>query len=289
MVRDLDLSNRPWDNGWSAPTRATDVIETHPYIYSTYAWEGYPPEEGLLKGTLKPGILSHNGPNQREPLPDGQVYSNATIINEYAWLWLNRDGSPTSLSQRIYADLFPEANTTEKRFEVYAKELAKQTEFWRANGTSAGVLHFCGLAYSRPVEQKGFTSDNFTDVEKLTFAPYFEEYTRQSFSPVAVTIELWDLNLKGDTEISFPVHVLNDTYEKVEGEAKLILTHEGITKPVSSHAYTLEGLERKAFQTHLVIPAQKGLYILEASIEYQGATIKSTREFLVGMSPVVMK
>ena len=79
----------------------------------------------------------------------GQKYGNATIINEYCWLWLNRDGSPTRLTQRLYADLFPEADTPDKRYEVYAKELAKQTEFWRANGTCAGVLHFCGLGYSR--------------------------------------------------------------------------------------------------------------------------------------------
>ncbi len=281
MVRDLDLSKRPWDNGWAAPMRATDIIETHPYIYVTYAWVGYPSEEGLLKDTLKPGTLSHNGPNERDPLPDGQVYLNATIINEYAWLWLNRDGSPTPLSQRLYADFWPEADTPEKRFEVYAKELAKQTEFWRFNGTAAGVLHFCGLGYSRPVEQKGFTSDNFVDVKNLTFAPYFEQYTRPSFSPVGVMIELWDLKLKADTEIAFPLHLLNDTYETVEGQVRLTLTHEGNSSLISSHKYLLGGLERRVLQAHLAIPDHAGQYILKASIEYNGESIRSIREFLV--------
>jgi hypothetical protein len=281
MVRNLDLSNRPWDNGWAAPMRPSDVIETHPYIYVDYAWVGNPAEGGLLRDTLKPGILSHNGPNEPAPLPKGEKYANATIINEYAWLWLNRDGSPTRLTKRLYEDLFPEADTPDKRYEVYAKELAKQTEFWRANGTCAGVLHFCGLGYSRPAEQMGFTSDNFTDVKNLTFAPYFEQYTRQSFSPVGVVVEFWDLKLKAGAEISFPVHVLNDTYEQAEGQVTLTLTHGGNTTPVSTYDYTLEGLERKVFQARLVVPAQAGPCILEASIVYHGETIRSVREFRV--------
>lgn len=32
-VRDYDLQNRPWDNGW-APTQAeTDTQECHPYLF----------------------------------------------------------------------------------------------------------------------------------------------------------------------------------------------------------------------------------------------------------------
>ena len=34
MVRSLDLSNRPWDNGWGAIQQPTDTKEVHPYIYT---------------------------------------------------------------------------------------------------------------------------------------------------------------------------------------------------------------------------------------------------------------
>lgn len=281
MVRDLDLSRRPWDNGWAAPMRAGDLMETHPYIYVDYAWVGYPSEAGLLKDTLKPGMLSHNGPNERDPLPDGGIYPNVTIINEYAWLWLNRDGSPTPLSKRLYEELFSEADTPEKRYEIYAKELAKQTEFWRANGTCAGVLHFCGLGYSRPAEEDGFTSDNFMDVGALTFAPYFEQYTREAFSPVGLCIEMWDLKLDADTEISFPLHVLNDSYEQLEGLLSLSLSHKGSTKVVSEYTYELKGLERKIFQAGLLVPDLPGSYLLQATINYNGEPVRSSREFLV--------
>ncbi len=31
-VRGLDLSNRPWDNGWGEPQADTDLVEAHPYM-----------------------------------------------------------------------------------------------------------------------------------------------------------------------------------------------------------------------------------------------------------------
>ena len=34
MLRKLDLSGRPWDNGWSAADAAGDVYEAHPYAFS---------------------------------------------------------------------------------------------------------------------------------------------------------------------------------------------------------------------------------------------------------------
>jgi beta-galactosidase/beta-glucuronidase len=32
-VRDLDLSGRPWDNGWAAPQSVSDCVEAHPYLF----------------------------------------------------------------------------------------------------------------------------------------------------------------------------------------------------------------------------------------------------------------
>ncbi len=33
-VRGLDLSNRPWENGWAEPQAATDCVESHSYLFS---------------------------------------------------------------------------------------------------------------------------------------------------------------------------------------------------------------------------------------------------------------
>ena len=33
-VRRLDLSRRPWENGWSGPQSTADCVEAHPYLFS---------------------------------------------------------------------------------------------------------------------------------------------------------------------------------------------------------------------------------------------------------------
>ncbi len=41
-VRHLDLSNRPWENGWAEPQTPSDCMEAHPYLFQR-GWEGKNP------------------------------------------------------------------------------------------------------------------------------------------------------------------------------------------------------------------------------------------------------
>src|SRR5450759_1783985 len=106
-VRKLDLSDRPWENGWSRPAGDNDVIEAHPYRF-------YPYYEALSRNK-KPVIEDNNVLSlfYKPMIPDNSwlTHSKAAdknekkypiIINEYGWIWLNRDGSPTTLTTVIY-------------------------------------------------------------------------------------------------------------------------------------------------------------------------------------------
>ena len=42
QVRQLDLSNRPWENGWAKPQAVTDCVESHPYLFIR-EWSGRAP------------------------------------------------------------------------------------------------------------------------------------------------------------------------------------------------------------------------------------------------------
>ncbi len=99
------------------------------------------------------------------------------ILNEYGWLWLNRDGTPTTLTKDLYRNLLGPHATTAQRRHVYARYLAAETEFWRAHRSCAAVMHFCALGYSRsgekPRPEGGATSDHWADVEKLAWEPEF--------------------------------------------------------------------------------------------------------------------
>jgi beta-galactosidase/beta-glucuronidase len=72
-VRGLDMSNRPWDNGWQPPQDPGDCIESHPYHFIDSKFK----LSDLAKSDpAKLGKLRHvTGPN-------------AVVINEYAWLLL---------------------------------------------------------------------------------------------------------------------------------------------------------------------------------------------------------
>lgn len=280
LVRSLDLSNRPWDNGFAAPASPQDVIESHPYLFSNY-FKSKTLQKGYLKELFQENRPLRFDPNDISPSPDGKFYKNPNIINEYSWLWLNRDGSTTPLTDNVYAQVFPEADTPEKRFEVYAKSVAILTEYWRAHRRAAGILHFCGLGYSRPEKPRGATSDNFMDIHTLTYEPNFYKYVKPAFAPVGLMIDFWEENVKPEQQLTVPVHIINDTYEKVENTVRLNLLSGGKVIVQKSVPFTLEELQKKIVETDLLVPEIKGAVQMEATILYQGETIKSMREFVV--------
>ncbi len=281
IARTADLSNRPWDNGWAAPASNLDAIESHPYLFSRYRKQ-LPGKEGYLKELFQQPQAPRNDPNAHSPAPDGSIYTNPVILNEYGWIWLNRNGSTTTLTDQVYANVFPEADTPAKRLEVYAKNLAILTEYWRAHRKAGAVLHFCGLGYSRPEKPRGQTSDNFTDINNLTYEPHFYKYMKAAFSPVGIMLEFWKKNLKYGEKISVPVHLINDTYDSVTDSVRLTI-HSGEEVIFSqSAAYKLDGLEKKIIQIPVTVPAIKsGQYVLEAEIHFKGETVKSIREFSI--------
>ncbi len=274
MVRNMDLSGRPWDNGWSPPQLLSDVIETHPYLFQDYQYlpDGTPiPPEGVMKHLLSEPRRPHNGPGG----------NNATIINEYGWLWLNRDGSPTTLTDHIYATLFREYTTPEARQEVYARYLGMLTEYWRCHRQCTGVLHFCGLGYSRTEEPRGQTSDHFIDLKNLILEPNFVKYVRPAFSPVGLMIDKWDIVYKAGKEIIVPVIIINDTYEDWNGGLKLSLIKGEQNLEQLSNDVNIEKLGQSKTEFKISIPSEKGKYMLVAELEYNNEPIRSIREFEV--------
>ena len=271
-VRGLDLSNRPWDNGWAAPMEETDCIESHPYLYASNK-----PVMDLLKVVRIPD----NGPNERDPQPEGLRYNNPVIINEYYWMWLNRDGSPTALTKWVYQAVFPEADTPEKRFELHAKQLAMITEYWRAHRQAAAVMYFCGLGYSRPLPPYGQTSDDFIDIDNLVLEPHFVQYVKPAFNPVGVMLDLWDQKLTAGCEMNLPVYVINDTYESWNDSLLVYMIREDDIFPLAALTCQAPALESVRFENKVILPGISGGCTIVAEINYQGEKIKSIREVIL--------
>jgi len=67
------------------------------------------------------------------------------LINEYGWLWINRDGSLPTLTTRSTGRSSARTPRLRNGGKYYARTLAAKTEFRRSHRKCAGVLHFCGL------------------------------------------------------------------------------------------------------------------------------------------------
>jgi hypothetical protein len=264
QVRSLDLSHRPWDNGYGQPQSPADTFESHPYLFSN-------PRFRLS------GLAQVSG------VPQGNAIANAghnpIIINEYDWLWLNRDGSPTTLSGKVYENLLGPKATAAQRRLLCARYNAALTEFWRAHRACAGVLHFCGLGYSRT---NGQTSDNFIDLERLKFEPHFQHYMADAFAPVGLMIDEWRPVLPPGVEQTTAVVVINDLYQKWQGWVRFRVLRRGrpVAEQVRPCAVAALGETKLNFRGRT--PKTPGHYQLEASLLHAGARpVRSLRDFRI--------
>ena len=276
-VRGLDLSDRPWENGWAAPQSVQDFVESHPYLFIK-AWTG---NEGFK---LKDMVGVSGAPYRQDAQKKLKV---PILINEYGWLWLNRDGTPTTLTKKIYESLglWPGSSAGE-RFEVYAKYLAALTEFWRAHRECAGVMHFCGLGYCRTgFEDRplgGATSDHFIDLEKLTFEPMFERYVRDAFSPVGVMVDFWDDQIEAGAKRQLKVYVINDLPAGWSGAVRLKVLAGDKVVSQQERRCSVESLGREIVEFEFVAPKQSGEYTLVAELVARSMEpVCSVRDFKV--------
>ncbi|MBN1421666.1 MAG: discoidin domain-containing protein [Planctomycetes bacterium] len=271
MVRGLDLSGRPWDNGWAPPQTPDDVYESHPYLFINAAFR-------------LSDLAGVSGVPRGNPIANP---GNPIVINEYGWLWLNRDGTPTTLSKKVYENILGPDATVDALRETYARYLAALTEFWRGHRACAGVLHFCGLGYSRA---GGQTSDHFIDIERLTFEPYFARYVRDAFAPVGLMIDEWAEELPAGAKRTIPVVVINDLPEDREVTVGIWLGQDGHAlhrdearwpiSPNQTVSVPAFGDVRLTFWAE--IPSRAGRYRLVADLARSDAPpVRSIREFEV--------
>ncbi len=258
-VRGLDLSDRPWENSYNPPAGPNDLVEDHPYLMSS----GH-----FGKLTFKMTDLEKMDGAPLHKLPA----DHAAIINEYGWLWLNRDGSPTMLTTNVYAQLIGTNVTARQRLDLYAYLLAAKTEFWRAHRQYAGIVHFVYLTCSYPGV---YTADHFTDVTRLKLDPAFMDYVGEAFKPLGVYINCFQPKLPAGTTRDFEIMMVNDEARPQSGTLMLSLeTRSGTVLARSEQGFSLP--EAGALTTHLslAIPSKPGDCILKAVARAQGKTAK---------------
>lgn len=257
-VRHLDLSNRPWENSYNAPAGADDPVEDHQYLlWDAAMGDGH--EQGGHRPFEIADLESMEGPG---PSGSTSKTGHAMILNEYGWLWLNRDGTPTLLTQKLYPRLLGDRNTKENRFALQAYLLGGETEFWRAYRRYAGVLEFVYLTASGP---KAFTSDSFSDVKTLTLEPHFKKAMEEAFNPLGVYLNFWQPSLIAAESRDYTIAMVNDENRPRTGMLRLaFMDAAGKEAAAEERPFELEPLGAQSYTVTLKTPAAIGSYSLQA-------------------------
>jgi hypothetical protein len=256
-VRGLDLSNRPWENSYNGPAGPDDPVEQHPYLQQPGgAQSGKPFAMADLEA-----MTAYAG---RHNVPSG----HAEINNEYGWLWLLRDGTPTSITKSIYDRLLGPDASGRDRLALNAYLLAGETEFFRAHRLYAGVLHFVYLTYGRP---DAYTCDHFQDIPSLTLEPGFADTVREAFKPLGVYINFWQPTIQTGSERRFPVMMANDEYGEARGRLVLTLESEaGGELSRTEIPFSIAALGQQTYDMVLRAPAAEGRCVLKAAAYADG-------------------
>lgn len=257
-VRARDLSNRPWENSYNPPAGPNDPVEDHAYLMSSGGF-------GKLTFSMT-NLETMDGKPRKGALPSD---TNAPLINEYGWLWLNRDGTPTRLTENLYPQLLGTSNSTAReRLDLYAYLLAGKTEFWRAHRQYAGIVHFVYLTCSYPGV---YTADHFRDVARLQFDPAFADYMGEAFKPLGVYINFFQSTLAPQSKHNFKVLLVNDYDRHVGGKLALVLQDEkGRVVAQSEKVFSMTALGDQTLEIPLEIPKVFGKCVLKATARQAG-------------------
>lgn len=268
-VRGLDLSDRPWENSYNPPAGPNDPVEDHPYLMISGGFGKLTFDMTKLEtmdGKPRPGALPSD--------------KHAPLINEYGWLWLNRDGTPTRLTEKLYPQLMGTANTTAReRLDLYAYLLAGKTEFWRAHRQYAGIIHFVYLTCSYPGV---YTADHFHDVTRLELDPAFADYMGEAFKPLGVYVNFFQPTLAAGSRRTFPVLMVNDGYQPARGTLVLTLDRvSGETLARAEQSFAVPALGDARCELALQIPPAAGKCILKAAAKTAAGEQTVSRRWVV--------
>jgi len=246
------------------PQGPDDPYKWHPYKFIAFWSQTKPPYFEMSD------LEKMTGAN--ESREEGR-WTHASIINEYDWLWLHRDGTPTTLARKVYEHLLGPGATSDQRRKACAYYLAGLTEFWRASREHAGVMY---LAYLDADLPRCFTCDNFSDVQRPQLEAHFADYMGEAFKPLGLYVNFWQPTLPAGGERSYRVTIINDSYEPARGRLELGWQFSS-GAPAAADAqqpwdieFAIPAVGRIIVNPTLATPATPGRYVLVVKASCEG-------------------
>ncbi len=160
----------------------------------------------------------------------------------------------------------------EARLELQTESCARMAEYWRRLG-AAGFAPFCAL--SSP--QDGchyFLGPLVFGVGKPVW-----EACRAAFSPVTVSLDLWDRNFVVSGQTQVRVVLINDSPAAASIRCRVLLSGEYTARPLlPAHEFqkTLPPFSRESVEVTVQMPHEEGRYRLRAVMPSQTGEICSS-------------
>ncbi|MCK5655297.1 MAG: discoidin domain-containing protein [Candidatus Aureabacteria bacterium] len=185
---------RPWEY--------LDFLQEHPYIYS-------------FGPALNTGRFGFS-----RSVDDLKNSSTPTLLNEFIWFWLDKNGKPTSLTEQVLPRWLGKHSTPQQRFVHQAQLASDLCELWRRLDID-GIAPFVYLS-----SEGGCTSNWFTgDIADPEVKPIMTAL-KNAFAPFGISIELWDRHFFPEEKRSINVYIFNDTYQNKSGVLNCKITNE---------------------------------------------------------------
>jgi hypothetical protein len=261
---------RVWDAGYmtSDQMHQDEMDETHPYPGPTWMT--------IAEFEKDPFPLGSLDYNDWDLIRSWERSSSVQLVNEYGWVWLWRNGTPSKLTTKFYDYYLGHNSKVAQNREFQAYWLQLETELYRSNTSLAGVLAFSYLA-----NNYGYTGDWFIDdIKDLKQGPTLQWF-RHCFAPAAVFINLTDERYtkhvpphKPGSKLLFSLVGVNNNPIAVSGKVRislLDLSGESVFDSVLEEK--LASLTKTTSLADLTLPDHPGGYLIVAEFTPEGASM----------------
>ena len=202
---------------------------------------------------------------------DADQFPKAIMVDEFGGNYLDGEGVMGGYPAipETYLRFLGRNHTKESRLAFHAKSNAKVAEYWRRIG-AAGVAPFCIL---------GSWNDGnhwfLGNLEEGRPKPVWNALTC-AWSPVSISLDIWDRNYVPGQKISVPLHLFNDTPKQNElivsitiqdSMGNIVLKKQIISQAIKAFSHEIKNID-------LELPFPPGRYTLNAKLDNPPEEVK---------------
>ncbi len=240
---------RPWECGLNPDVdfkswKPRDFSEDHPYIYS------------------KGPVLNKDNFGFSRSIEEMQNSNEPTILNEFVWFWLTKDGKPSSLMRDVLLRWLGRDNTNEQRLEYQARLVSDLCELFRRMDID-GIVPFVYLSNEGACTSNWFTGD----IANPGVKPIMPAL-KDAFAPFGVSIELWDRHFTPGEKRTINVYLFNDTHQVKSGILNYKITNKDGSQVLfkDNLKVTVPAVDMRIEAINWTMPSAAGTYYLKAEL-----------------------